>query len=77
MSGSAGGNLSQDLGFDLSGEVAMITGAGGGLGAAIARGLARTGARLLLADLAVEGINAAKRQIEEVGGDVILSLIHI
>jgi NAD(P)-dependent dehydrogenase (short-subunit alcohol dehydrogenase family) len=71
------GSLQQELGLDLRGEVALITGGGGGLGAAIARGLARAGARILLADLAVDGLNAAKIQIEEVGGDVIARQVNV
>lgn len=69
MNASPRENLMHDLGLDLSGEVAMVTGAGGGLGAAIACGLARAGARILLADLAVEGMEAARRNIEELGGE--------
>jgi 3-oxoacyl-[acyl-carrier protein] reductase len=56
--------------FDLTGMTALVTGASGGIGTAIARALARQGARL-----ALSGSNAAKLRlfreqlIDECGGD--------
>ena len=52
--------------FDLSGMTALVTGASGGLGSAIARALAAQGARL-----ALSGSNAAKLEAfaRELGGD--------
>ncbi|MEN2746071.1 3-oxoacyl-[acyl-carrier-protein] reductase [Sphingomonas sp. T9W2] len=52
--------------FDLTGMTALVTGASGGLGSAIARGLAAQGARL-----ALSGSNAAKLEAfaTELGGD--------
>ena len=40
--------MSAPAGFDLSGRLALVTGAGSGLGLAIARGLAAAGARVVL-----------------------------
>jgi gluconate 5-dehydrogenase len=40
--------MSAPSGFDLSGRLALVTGAGSGLGLAIARGLAAAGARVVL-----------------------------
>ena len=52
--------------FDLSGMTALVTGASGGIGSAIARALARQGARL-----AVSGSNPDKLQAfrTELGGE--------
>src|SRR5688500_10615085 len=52
--------------FDLSGMTALVTGASGGLGSAIAKALSAQGARL-----ALSGSNAAKLDAfgKELGGD--------
>ncbi|MEZ0243754.1 MAG: SDR family NAD(P)-dependent oxidoreductase, partial [Sphingomonas sp.] len=52
--------------FDLTGMTALVTGASGGLGTAIAKGLAAQGARL-----AISGSNAEKLEAfrAELGGD--------
>ena len=50
--------------FDLTGRVALITGAGGGFGSAIASGFAQSGADLLLADIVPETLQATVRDIE-------------
>ena len=47
----------------VEGKVALITGAAGGLGAADARALAREGARVVLADLALAPAEALAREI--------------
>ncbi|MEK9950915.1 MAG: SDR family oxidoreductase [Curvibacter sp.] len=55
--------------IDLSGRVAFITGASGGLGAQFARTLARAGAAVVLAARRVEKLKELRAQIEGEGGD--------
>ncbi len=56
--------------FDLSGRVALVTGAGGGFGRAIAVGFAESGADLMLADINPETLQASARQVETIGRKV-------
>ncbi len=51
--------------FDLSGKVALVTGAGSGLGSATARVLAAQGARVICGDIDEEG---AQGTAKEIGG---------
>ena len=53
--------------IDLSGRVAIVTGAGGGLGRAYARLLAQRGARVVVNDLR-SGAESVAREIGEAGG---------
>jgi len=55
--------------IDLSGRVALITGASGGLGAQFARTLATAGAAVVLASRRVEKLKELRAQIEGAGGD--------
>jgi NAD(P)-dependent dehydrogenase (short-subunit alcohol dehydrogenase family) len=55
--------------IDLSGRVAFITGACGGLGAQFARTLARAGSAVVLASRRVEKLKELRAQIEGEGGD--------
>ena len=55
--------------IDLSGRVAFITGASGGLGAQFARTLARAGAAVVLASRRVEKLKELRAQIEGEGGN--------
>ena len=52
-------------------KVAIITGAGGGIGEAYAKGLAEEGARVVVADIAREGGERVAREISSAGGQAI------
>jgi len=55
--------------IDLSGRVALVTGASGGLGAQFARTLARAGAAVVLAARRLERLKTLRAEIEAEGGD--------
>jgi NAD(P)-dependent dehydrogenase (short-subunit alcohol dehydrogenase family) len=54
--------------FLLNGRLALVTGAAGGIGRAIARRYARAGARVILLDLRAEDCETTAREIIEAGG---------
>jgi 3-oxoacyl-[acyl-carrier protein] reductase len=58
-----------DLG--LKGKTALVLGAGGGLGGAIARTLAREGARVAVADISLAALDAVANDIRVSGGNVL------
>jgi 3-oxoacyl-[acyl-carrier protein] reductase len=53
----------------LGGRVALVTGAGGGIGSAIARRFAGEGARVLVTDVRLDAAEATVREIAESGGE--------
>jgi len=55
--------------FDLSGKVAIVTGGNGGIGLGMARGLARAGARIVIAARNEEKSRTAVRELQELGSD--------
>jgi NAD(P)-dependent dehydrogenase (short-subunit alcohol dehydrogenase family) len=54
--------------LDLSGRVALVTGASGGLGAQFAKTLSRAGAAVVLASRRLDKLKALRAQIEAEGG---------
>ena len=63
--------MSQDPLFDLTGQVVVITGGGGVLASAIARGLAERGARLVLLGRTAEKLEQVSAAIRTAGGEAI------
>ncbi|WP_109467070.1 SDR family NAD(P)-dependent oxidoreductase [Albibacillus kandeliae] len=61
----------------LQGEVAVVTGAGQGNGAAIALGLAQAGARVALADINGETVAKVRETIAEAGGEAIAAQLDV
>src|SRR5262245_49423157 len=63
--------------FDLSGRVAVVTGAASGLERAIALGLADAGADLALADIADEALDEVRVRVETVGRRVLAQRVDV
>lgn len=60
-----------EVNFDISGQVAVITGAGGIICAVMAREMAKKGAKVALLDLFVENAQKIADEINAAGGDAI------
>ncbi|MDG2534413.1 SDR family NAD(P)-dependent oxidoreductase [Sphingomonas sp. HITSZ_GF] len=65
------------MGIDLSTRVAIVTGAGAGLGAAHAIALAKRGAKLVVADMNGEAAAAVVAQIEAAGGEAMAAAASV
>lgn len=57
--------------FSLEGEVALVTGAAGGIGQAIAWGLARSGAQVTITDIDAVGIKETAKVVKGAATDVL------
>ena len=61
---------SQEL-FDVTGKVAIVTGATGAFGAAAAKGLAKSGAKVMLTGRKAESLEPLTKMITDAGYDAI------
>lgn len=60
-----------------SGKVAVVTGAGSGIGRALAVGLAERGARLALSDVDEAGLDGTVEQVNSLGADVHAQVLDV
>ena len=63
--------------FDLTGKVAIVTGGNGGIGFGMARGLAKAGARVVVAGRNEEKSNAAVRDLRALGSDSLAITVDV
>ncbi|MES1244571.1 MAG: glucose 1-dehydrogenase [Acidobacteriota bacterium] len=62
--------------FDLTGQVAVVTGASRGIGEAVAGALASAGARVVVASRKIEGVRAVAERIRSAGGQALEVACH-
>jgi NAD(P)-dependent dehydrogenase (short-subunit alcohol dehydrogenase family) len=62
---------------DIDGKVALVTGGAGGIGLGIARALASAGARVVIADVRADALNAAASTLKEQGLDVLQIVLDV
>jgi NAD(P)-dependent dehydrogenase (short-subunit alcohol dehydrogenase family) len=70
-------NTADSAHFDFTGHVAIVTGGSRGIGRAIAFGLARSGAKVVVASRAKEACEATAAEIRAVGGEAIGIACHV
>jgi NAD(P)-dependent dehydrogenase (short-subunit alcohol dehydrogenase family) len=70
------GATEKNVMFDLSGQVAIVTGASRGIGEAIARRLTQAGAAVAVMSRKQENVDAAAHRLRETGGRVIAIAGH-
>lgn len=57
--------------MDIKGSVALITGGGSGIGEAVAKYLARQGAKIAIVDMAQKNIDRVVKDLKDMGGEAI------
>jgi 2-deoxy-D-gluconate 3-dehydrogenase len=63
--------------FDLKGKVAIVTGGNGGIGLGMARGLARAGARVVVAGRDKKKSSAAVRELQALGAEALAVSVDV
>ncbi|HYJ97353.1 MAG TPA: SDR family NAD(P)-dependent oxidoreductase, partial [Burkholderiaceae bacterium] len=63
--------------FDLKGRVAIVTGGNGGIGFGMAKGLAKAGARVVVAARNEEKSSAAVRDLKALGSDAFALAVDV
>jgi len=63
--------------FDLTGRVAIVTGGNGGIGLGLAKGLARAGARVVVAARNPDKSSAAVRELNGLGSDALALTVDV
>jgi len=63
--------------FDLTGRVAIVTGGNGGIGLGMAKGLAKAGARVVVAARNSEKSSAAVRELQALGSDALALTVDV
>jgi 3-oxoacyl-[acyl-carrier protein] reductase len=69
--------MGEQMGERLSGKVALITGAGGGLGGATARRFGEQGAKVIVHDINSEAASARVHEITEAGGEAMAHVAEV
>lgn len=63
--------------FDLSGKTALVTGAGGGIGSAIATALSASGAFIAAADVNTSAAQQCSDRVRKAGGDAMVVTVDV
>ena len=65
------------MGYKLEGSVAVVTGAGRGIGKAVALGLANKKVKVVIADLMLEEAEKVVKEIEQMGGEALAVQVDV
>jgi 3-oxoacyl-[acyl-carrier protein] reductase len=63
--------------LDIKGSVAVITGGGSGIGESVAKYWVTNGGKVVLGDIAHEGLSRVEKEIQEMGGEVVTMICDI
>jgi len=63
--------------LDIIGSVAVITGGGSGIGESVAKYWVKNGGKVVLGDVAIEGLSRVEKEIQEMGGAVATTVCDV